>query len=585
MLKISDKIRLMFGKKINLPQILLIAIIVLASFLRLWNLHQVPVSLFGDELDVGYQAYSVLKTGKDYSGNFLPLNFQSLAEWRTPLYLYSSVPTVALFGISPLGVRLPAAIFGILGVIALYFLIKEISKNNWWALAGSFFLAISPWHIQYSRAAFEVTELLFFVLIGLYFFFRALRSEGKYLWLSGTFLILTPWIYSTAKFFTPFLLAFLFLAFRKEILSFSKKQLISTVIIMTVLGLPVAYSTLFGGGTQRFGYISVFTDPTVAPEIGVDRLRDSDMRGDNTMGVKPTLADRFFHNKVVSWSEIIVTNYFQSFSTDFLFVKGDTNPRHSIGIGEFYRIDALLLILGLILFLTKFENKKVKALVLFWILFAPLPAAITRDGGNHATRLILMLPALTILTSYGLVKTFELLKKIPGKIFLIFYFSLLLISFIFYQHQYWVHYPWDSERWWHAGFKETFQSMREVEKDYDRVFISMSGEPVWIFFAGWNQFPPDKWHQGYPFAGTYVDGFGQLSYIDKYYFGTANEHGSSIYDLPKYINNKDLYIAVAKEMPWNLILEPDKIPPGLKLIKAIPYPSGEPAFYLFTSNQ
>ena len=95
---------------------LLLTILIVTSILRLWKLDEVPVSLFGDELDVGYHAYSILKTGKDYSGNFMPLHFQSLAEWRTPLYLYSAVPTVAMFGISPWGVRLPAAIFGILGM-------------------------------------------------------------------------------------------------------------------------------------------------------------------------------------------------------------------------------------------------------------------------------------------------------------------------------------------------------------------------------------------------------------------------------------------------------------------------------------
>src|SRR3989344_5610124 len=85
-------------------KILLAIILVAAAFLRLWKLAEVPVSLFGDELDVGYHAYSILKTGRDYSGNFMPLHFHSLAEWRTPFYLYSSVPTVAIFGISALGV-------------------------------------------------------------------------------------------------------------------------------------------------------------------------------------------------------------------------------------------------------------------------------------------------------------------------------------------------------------------------------------------------------------------------------------------------------------------------------------------------
>ena len=103
-------------------KILLLVILAVAMFLRLYKISQVPVSLFGDELDVGYQAYSILKTGKDYYGNPWPIHFQSLAEYRTPLYLYSAVPTVAAFGISPLGVRLPAVLFGILSIWILYLL-------------------------------------------------------------------------------------------------------------------------------------------------------------------------------------------------------------------------------------------------------------------------------------------------------------------------------------------------------------------------------------------------------------------------------------------------------------------------------
>ena len=118
----------MFKKLLN-PKFLLVVILVVASFLRLYKLTIDPPSLFGDELDLGYQAYSILKTGRDYSGNFMPIHFHSLAEWRTPLYLYSAVPTVAIWGITPLGVRLPAALFGILSILAFYLLIKEITKN------------------------------------------------------------------------------------------------------------------------------------------------------------------------------------------------------------------------------------------------------------------------------------------------------------------------------------------------------------------------------------------------------------------------------------------------------------------------
>src|SRR3989344_2922211 len=172
----------MFKFTNTFKKVSLISIFVVAFFLRAYNLSEVPVSLFGDELDVGYHAYSILKTGKDYMGNPRPLHFQSIAEWRTPLYLYSAVPTVALFGILPLGVRLPAAIFGVLSIIGMYLLVKELYTfvrieerilGDKLALVAALVMAISPWHIQYSRAGFEVTQLLAFLLFGLYFFIRS----------------------------------------------------------------------------------------------------------------------------------------------------------------------------------------------------------------------------------------------------------------------------------------------------------------------------------------------------------------------------------------------------------------------------
>jgi len=565
------------------PKRLLFLILVIASFLRLWGISKIPVSLFGDELDVGYHAYSILKTGKDYSGNPWPLHFQSLAEWRTPLYLYSTVPMVAAFGVSPLGVRLPAAIFGILGVYALFLLVRELTKDEKIGVLAAAVLAVSPWHIQYSRAGFEVTQLLFLLILGLYFFFKSLK-DGKWLWLSAGLLALTPWVYSTAKLFTPILLVFLLITWRREILSLAKKYLIWATIALFVVGAPIAYSTLFGGGAQRFGYISIFTDPTIRPEVGVAREKDARVRGETGAGLTPTVYDKLIHNKFTLWGSFIIKNYFEAFSTDFLFIKGDPNLRHSIGVGEFYKVEAIALILGLIFFLTRFKDRQVKYFILFWLLAGAIPAAITREGGNHATRLILTLPPLVFLISYGLAEAHRSLSGNFRYVLTAAYLVAFLLGFVAYQHDFWVHYPWDSERWWHAGFKESFQAVKDVEKDYDRVIISMAGEPAWIFFAGWREFPPQEWHKGFPMKESFINGFGGVSYIDKYYFGALDEKGVTIYDLPKYISDKDLYLAVAKEIGWNLIREPQRTPPGVKLIKAIAYPSGEPAFYLLTKS-
>lgn len=566
---------------------ILILILLAASFLRLWKISYVPVSLFGDEVDLGYQAYSVLKTGKDYYGNFMPIHFHSLAEWRTPLYLYSAVPTVAIFGVSPLGVRLPAAIFGILGVWILYILIKEISKNENLGLVSAALLAISPWHIQYSRAGFEVTLLLLLLLLGLLFFFKSL-TKGKFLWLSVLFLALTPWVYSTAKLFTPILMFFLLIAHWKNIFSLSKKNLISALIALLVVGGPIVWGTLFGGGSQRFDYIGIFTDPTMESEVGTARLNDARARGETGSGLNPTLIDRVIHNKFTFVGNNLLRNYLKPFSFDFLFNNGDPNPRHSIHeMGEFYKIEAIALIVGLVLFFahsaSSGQNAKIKWLMAFWILAGVIPASLTRDGGNHATRLILILPPLIFLISFGWLEIFGLISRKYRLILLGMVTFLYFLCIFSYLHNYWVHNPTYSERWWHYGFKEGITFIKENQKDYDKVVITTAGEPPWIFFAGFYEYDPSLWQKNFPIGNDVeVPGIGKVSHIDKFYFGSPS---GGVYDWGRAVDAKTLYLATAKEVNVNLILEPERTPGNLTLLKAIPYPSGEPAFYLFTGKK
>jgi len=281
-------------------------ILFLALFLRLWNITKVPVSLFGDELDVGYHAYSIIETARDYQGNFMPVDFHSMAEWRTPLFLYAAVPTVALFGITPLGVRLPAVIFAVAGILAMYLLTRKISrtgKHRSFKIGSvelqledivAFVMAIAPWHIQYSRAAFEVTMLLAFLLFGIYYFLESLDTKGRGLWISVTLLTFTPWIYNTAKLFTPLLMLTLFIIWRKEILSIPVKQKKLSILAGLVVGIPILASLAFGGGTQRAGFTSVFTDNATIREIGEQRMQDAHYNGEPIINTGNNFWDRFY---------------------------------------------------------------------------------------------------------------------------------------------------------------------------------------------------------------------------------------------------------------------------------------------------
>src|SRR3989338_1459032 len=144
------------------------AILFLAFILRFYKLGEVPLSLDWDENSNAYNAYSILKTGRDEYGDFLPIANRSFDDYKPPLYMYLNIPTVSVFGLTPFAARLPSAFFGFLTVPLFYFLSKKLLENQKFvdakttALIAMLLLAISPWHLQFSRVGFEANVALFF---------------------------------------------------------------------------------------------------------------------------------------------------------------------------------------------------------------------------------------------------------------------------------------------------------------------------------------------------------------------------------------------------------------------------------------
>lgn len=157
----------------NQMWLVLSVIMLVGGFLRGWGLNSVPPELFGDELDVGYQAYSLLKTGRDFYNQPLPLYLHSLSEWRLPLIVYQLVPTIGIFGLNEYGVRVPEAVMGILGLAIIFIFVYQITKNKTLSILSMAVLAILPWHIIYSRmAAFGAVTLLNFLMLGTILYLR-----------------------------------------------------------------------------------------------------------------------------------------------------------------------------------------------------------------------------------------------------------------------------------------------------------------------------------------------------------------------------------------------------------------------------
>src|SRR3990167_5517173 len=112
--------------KMRFVKVWLSFVIVLAFFLRFYKITQIPPSLNWDEVAIGYNAYSILKTGKDEWGQFLPVHFKSYGEYKLPAQIYASIPGIAVFGLNELGVRITPVVYGTLTVLLLYFLTRAL---------------------------------------------------------------------------------------------------------------------------------------------------------------------------------------------------------------------------------------------------------------------------------------------------------------------------------------------------------------------------------------------------------------------------------------------------------------------------
>jgi 4-amino-4-deoxy-L-arabinose transferase-like glycosyltransferase len=551
------------SKEKNKITFCLFLIILLALFLRLFRLESLP--LFGDELDVGYQAFSLLKTAKSYTGQILPTYLHSFSESRAPLLIYTTIPFVGIFGPNTWGVRLAPVFFGILNIYLLFKLVQILTKNQRLSLLSAFLLTLAPWHIHYSRAAFEVTLLIALLLGGTLSFFK----NRPYL--SFSLFVLTFYTYNTANIFTPLLAAFLVFSQTKN-----PKEVLNTYLkpglLAFFISLPIVLSIFSGQASQRFSQISIFSDSQTIHTIVYKR---------NT-GLGPS-KERFLYNKFVFWSKEFLNNYSSSFSPQFLFAQGDANPRHSVpGFGQFPWVSAPLFLLG-IYQLLKSKQKKLKSLFLFWLFISPLPSALTIGGGTHATRLFLMLPPLVLISAFGMDHLLKIINKIYLPLLICF---LFLVSTLPWFYEYLVHYPKEQSLLWHYGYRQAFEFLKPLEGDYRRVFINNSYQPALLPYLFWTQKDPSWFQKTFttdqPQDASYP-GFPSFSLSSKTYFGSISEENKIAW-LEKNLSPTDLYLAFqGHEAPgdWDWAKEP---PSGFKILKAIYNPWDEPLAYWMTKT-
>ncbi|MEZ0228579.1 MAG: ArnT family glycosyltransferase, partial [Planctomycetota bacterium] len=188
----------------------LLVIVSLAGPLRGFRLDSVPPGFYLDEASIGVEAHTLAETGADSTGTRWPIVFRALQDWKHPLYVYGAAASVKALGPTRTAVRLPAVIFGTLTVLLIGLLALELTGDARAALFAAIVLALSPWHIQYSRMAWEAVTLGFSTVLALWLYFVARRRGGAWRFaLAGASFGLVLYSYTPAKLLLPAFLAVL----------------------------------------------------------------------------------------------------------------------------------------------------------------------------------------------------------------------------------------------------------------------------------------------------------------------------------------------------------------------------------------
>lgn len=538
-------------------------IILIASFLRLYHLDKVPVGLHGDEASIGYNAYSLLKTGKDQNGNFLPIAVDQFGDFRPAGYHYVDIPFVALMGLNITSTRLPGALFGIGCIIAFYFLLFQLFNKKSIALIGSFLLAVSPWHIVISRATSEGVIAAFFVLLGTIFFFRSFKKTKYSLWfLAAGFLsyFVSFLFYHSARLFAPMIAVILFpIAYYH--FKLSKKIIITSACLFIILLAGLFFLLTVGKGSYRAADVSILNIPGGSKEL--KQAMDED-------GTQNPLLTRFFHNKLYFYSRLFAIEYYQHFSGEFLFVNNGNPVRYKVPwSGNVYPVEAPFLLIGFAFLLTAAlkEKKLLFFIPIAWLLLGPIPAGLTWEDIPNVQRASFEIYGLVMLSSFGIYEASKLVSKkvwlYAGGLLVVLFF---LQNFLYFTHNYFYHTSLQEPWYRSASEAELVFDVVNNLPTYDRVEMTTQNNNNFIFYLYYTQFNPKEFQAlGSPREKDNLH-FGKLVYL----YASCPLEG----DPNQNKIEKDNVLYVDK---------PDcRLPKNAVILNTIATPDGVPSFKIVT---
>jgi hypothetical protein len=355
----------------------LLVVTALAAVVRVVDLRDLPPGFFCDEAGNGYNSYLLLTTGKDENRERFPLYIWSFGvAYKNPVFIYAATLPIAALGLSESSVRLTAAGFGVIAVLATGVL-GRLAFGPVGGLIAALLLALLPWHVHFSRIAFELIAFPAFFTCAFAALSAGVRGRPRWLLAAGPLFSLSLYTYNPAKLFVPLFL----------------------------LGAALAYGRRLWA-VRRFTAAALLLAALTAAPVVVFDLQHRD-RASQYFSRTTTLnpAQSVLENSQRVWEQ-----YRRFFSQSFLFDHGDPMPRHAVpGAGELYWMMAPLLALGLLWCL--WPDHPEGKLFLWWLVLYPIAPALMNETPS-ASRGIIGAPAFCLVAAAGAAAVLATLRRL-----------------------------------------------------------------------------------------------------------------------------------------------------------------------------
>lgn len=514
-----------------LTPILLILISLLSVTLFLYKMNVSPPALNADEAANAYDAYSILKTGKDQYGNFMPLRFKSFGDYKLPLLTYLAIPFIKVFGLTETGIRMVNLPFVFFFPIIIFLLTEELFNKKSVSLLAAFLSAFAPGLQLLGRQAHEGFLTAFFLTLLSYLFIRLIKKSSI---INYSLFFITLLVSLFGYHFSRLWAGFYFLLFLFVGVGFPdpiKKKLSRWFLLVFIFVVFLFGMTDLIYKPTRIQNLLFFNN------IGFS-LKINELRAEG--------GSRLVYNKLTIGLKDLTNEYLKYFSPQFLVINGDENVRFGFpGVSPITPLEYLFIFIGLYYL---FKNKeKWRYLILLMLLFSPISAALSWAGESITRSIFIFIPIL-IIVAYGIINFFYKKHFVFILLFIICYLLFNFYSWDFYLN----HYPKRAIilRSWQAGYKELSDYIKTNYNRFDKFYITRKNGQPYIFFLFYLEYPPEKYQKESSLSSADQYGFGQVEKFDKF-----------IFDLP---NGKDLKNSVVIGFPDDFS---DIEKPHLKKIK------------------